>query len=253
MAFEIVFKYYEKTGSCEYDKSKELQFVKTIGDLQNDLPLEKLASAVLGQMARRDILVFDVEIFEFTKKKISFKETKNGIVIKNKKFNLGLDNIVVSEEENVVQQLENKSCCSTEKTTSVSLQANSTNGNGSTSVAQKPSPPPPPPAPVSMIGNRKPIKKVIFSPSDLKYLKGKPWRFTPNKEYFVYKERFADNGIGMLYLMLDDRNREFEVADEFFISYQQNLIGEEEFNSQNNNDLLRWQGSSGSYDVPKLR
>lgn len=250
MAFEIKFKYYEKTGVCDYDKTKELEFVKTIGDLQNDLPLEKLASAILGQMARRDILVFDVEIFEFTKKKISFKETKNGIVIKNKKFNLGLDNIVVSEETNV-QSLENKvsvnSCAVVQQAQEqavvklVQPQVNHINQNGNH-------------APTSMIGNRKPIKKVIFSPSDLKYLKGKSWRFTPNKEYLVYRERYAENGVGMLYLMYDDRNREFEVQDEFFIPAQASLIGDTEENSfSSNNDLLNWSGKQNSSDMPKLR
>lgn len=250
MAFEIKFKYYEKTGVCDYDKTKELEFVKTIGDLQNDLPLEKLASAILGQMARRDILVFDVEIFEFTKKKISFKETKNGIVIKNKKFNLGLDNIVVSEETNV-QSLENKvsvnSCAVVQQAQEqavvklVQPQVNHINQNGNHT-------------PTSMIGNRKPIKKVIFSPSDLKYLKGKSWRFTPNKEYLVYRERYAENGVGMLYLMYDDRNREFEVQDEFFIPAQASLIGDSEESSFNsNNDLLNWSGKQGNSDMPKLR
>ena len=252
MAFEIKFKYYEKTGLCDYDKAKELEYVKTVGDLQVDLPLEKLASVILGQMARRDILVFDVEIYEFTKKKISFKETKNGIVIKNKKFNLGLDNIVVTEEEapQVLDHKPNLNSCAVvaqpQEQPIVKLiqpQVNHIHQNNN-----------PPPNPTSMIGNRKPIKKVIFSPSDLKYLRGKSWRFTPNKEYLVYRERYADNGVGMLYLMYDDRNREFEVQDEFFIPAQASLIGDSEESSFNsNNDLLNWSGKQGNSDMPKLR
>lgn len=250
MAYEVIFKYYEKLGVCEYDKTKELDFKKTLGNLQEEYPLEKLASAILGQMARRDILVYDVEIFEFTKKKISFKENKNSISIKNKKFNLGTDNIVVSEETESANLLSSNNhssveCNKTEKPQMVETKV----------VVQKPHNNSVPSSPLkSMIGDRKPIKRVIFSPGDLKYLNGKPWRFSLNKEYYVYRERFAENGIGMLYLMLDDRNREFEVQDEFFVPSQANLIGEDDNNSFNvNNDRLNWQGNVGSNDMPKLR
>jgi len=247
MAYEIIFKYYEKIGICDYEKSKELQLKKTFGDLQSEFPMEKLASVILGQMARRDILVFDVEIYEFTKKKISFKENKNGIVIKNKKFNLGLDNIVVCEEE-LVPAIEQKtnSCCGS----NVEIQKIQSNVPHQVPQVIIPAVP----SINNTIGNRKPIKRVIFSPSDFKYLQGKSWRFTPNKEYVVYRERFASNGIGMLYLMLDDKDREFEVEDEFFIPAQSNLIGADEKNSFNTiNNTLDWQGSMGSMDVPKLR
>lgn len=251
MAYEVIFKYYEKLGVCEYDKTKELEFKKTLGSLQEEYPLEKLASAILGQMARRDILVYDVEIFEFTKKKISFKENKNSISIKNKKFNLGTDNIVVSEETESINLLSCNSSNSVECNKQEKPQVVDTKV-----IVQKPlnNSAISPPQPKSLIGDRKPIKRVIFSPGDLKYLNGKPWRFSLNKEYYVYRERFAENGIGMLYLMLDDRNREFEVQDEFFVPSQANLIGEDDNNSFNmNNDRLNWQGSMGNNDMPKLR
>jgi len=47
-----------------------------------EVPVEKLASAVMMQLARRDIMVFNVEISEFIKRKVSFKETKGGVLIK---------------------------------------------------------------------------------------------------------------------------------------------------------------------------
>jgi hypothetical protein len=248
MAYEVIFKYYEKLGVCEYDKTKELEFKKTLGSLQEEYPLEKLASAILGQMARRDILVYDVEIFEFTKKKISFKENKNSISIKNKKFNLGTDNIVVSEEVENVNLL---SCNNHSSVNCTKQEIPQVTENKA--VVQKPQSVSPP-QPKSLIGDRKPIKRVIFSPGDLKYLSGKPWRFSLNKEYYVYRERFAENGIGMLYLMIDDRNREFEVQDEFFVPSHANLIGEDDSNSFNvNNDRLNWQGSTANNDMPKLR
>lgn len=40
----------------------------------------------MGQLARRDIFVSGVEVFELSKKPISFRESDGGVVIKNKKF-----------------------------------------------------------------------------------------------------------------------------------------------------------------------
>ena len=58
----------------------------------------------MSQLARRDIWVVDVDILEFKRQKINFRETKGGIVIKNKKFSLDNDtNIIMQEEQPVVQ------------------------------------------------------------------------------------------------------------------------------------------------------
>ena len=248
MAFEVVFKYYEKIDK-DYDKSKSLEYKKTIGNLESDLPLEKLASVILGQMARRDILVYDVEIYEFTKKKVSFKENKSGIVIKNKKFNLGLDSILVSDEaENINCLLENK--CQQAQEASITPM---TMPNNITPMAI---PVAKPPALQNNLPNKKslkdsrPIKTMIFSPSDLKYLKGKPWRFTPNKKYNIYKEKMAPNGIGMIFYAIDDTNREVEVSDEFFISDTINLINEDV--EVLKEDVLKWAGTKG-FDMPDIR
>lgn len=244
MAFEVVFKYYEKKES-DYDKSKLCEFKKTIGTLEIDFPLEKLASIILGQMARRDILVFDVEIYEFTKKRVSFKENKNGIVIKNKKFNLGLDSIVVSEESSENCLLEDKSLV--EKACNISVQ------QSNIVPVTMPIPSSNFQAPISNkkpLKDLKPIKTMIFSPSDLKYLKGKPWRFTPNKKYNIYKEKMAPNGVGMIFYAIDDTNREVEVPDEFFISDTINLLNED--SEVLKEDILNWSGSKG-FDMPNLR
>ena len=45
--------------------------IQNIGVIE-DVSLEMLASMVFTQLARRDIFVFDLEIFELVKKKISY-------------------------------------------------------------------------------------------------------------------------------------------------------------------------------------
>ena len=78
MAFEIVFKYYECLESgIDYDKSNILSYTKNLGNIFEEVSLEKLASMILTQLARRDVFVFDVEVFELVKKKISYKQSKN--------------------------------------------------------------------------------------------------------------------------------------------------------------------------------
>ena len=87
MGYEIICYYKKRKKSDEESPSDEaLSFKKRIGDPYEETPIEKLAAAIMMQLARRDIWVDDVEIYEISKKKISFKETKSGIVIKNKKF-----------------------------------------------------------------------------------------------------------------------------------------------------------------------
>ena len=74
MGFEVKYIYHERVdGKYNTDEKKEMK--KKIGTPLDDTPLETLAGAVLAQMARRDILVVDVEIQEYTKRSISFKQS----------------------------------------------------------------------------------------------------------------------------------------------------------------------------------
>src|SRR4051812_37931488 len=88
MGFEVIFKFYDKKADGTYDTGNLQSFTKHVGAKVDDVPLEKLASVIMRQLARRDIWVLDkdLEVYEFTKRRISFKETKGGVIIKNKKF-----------------------------------------------------------------------------------------------------------------------------------------------------------------------
>ena len=232
MAFEIVFHYYPYSESeKEYDKSNASKYDKKIGDIFEDVSLERLASSILTQLARRDIFVFDVEIHELVKKKVSFKQTKNSILIKNKKFSLANDTIVVQEINDNL--LENKT--SEKEILTVPVKEKQTISVPANKVS---------------LSSLKVLKTMIFSPSDLKYLKGKPWRFTPNKKYNIYKERIAPNGIGMILSAIDDTGRDVEVSDEFFISDTINLLNEDSETLKE--DVLNWSGTKG-FEMPEIR
>ena len=98
MGYEVIYYYQDKTkdGFSEEIKS----FKKRIGDPYEEFPIEKLSGAILLQLARRDIYVKNLEIFEITKKKIKFRETKNGIILNNKKFSFNnMEEPIISFED----------------------------------------------------------------------------------------------------------------------------------------------------------
>ena len=91
MGFEIKYIYHpRKDDGPGYDTEVKEDKIAKVGKPFDDTPLEKCAAAIMAQLARRDIMVVDVEVSELVKKVISFKEAKDGkgIVLKNKKFYL---------------------------------------------------------------------------------------------------------------------------------------------------------------------
>ena len=248
MAFEIVFKYYEcLEDGIDYDKSNILSYTKNLGNIFEEVSLEKLASMILTQLARRDVFVFDVEVFELVKKKISYKQSKNNILIKNKKFGFSGETIVVQEIEE-----SNLLSCKQESEVDNNFVAQlkqiiKSNASAAHAPAAAPAAAP---VPSKSLKDSRPIRKMIFVPSDTSYLKGKPLRFTPNKVYSVYREKLANNGIGMILCTIDDMGREVEVTDEYFINDTINLINEN--TEVLKEDVLNWSGSKG-IDMPDLR
>src|SRR3989304_10587577 len=101
--FEIEYNYYKKNDDGTYNTNEIFHMKKKIGSPYEEIPYEKLAALIMGQLARRDIMVIDADIFEFTKKKISFKEATGGILIKGRKYSYELPEeipAVDADEEN---------------------------------------------------------------------------------------------------------------------------------------------------------
>jgi hypothetical protein len=100
MGFEVVYRYHEKLEEGGYDKSETKEMKRKVGEPFEDVPLETLAQKIMAQMARRDIWVLpDVEIYELKKQKVNFRETKGGVIIKNKKFLLDTENNSIISQE----------------------------------------------------------------------------------------------------------------------------------------------------------
>jgi hypothetical protein len=215
MGYEVIFYYKSKDKETGIYKEEELNnFKKRVGDPYEDTPIEKLASVVMKQLARRDVWVENIEIYEITKKKISFKETKNGIIIKNKKIilddNFEIDFKQEGEDEAVHSE--------------IVAERPQQQKNEDTNVIK---------------GTTRVVKRMLFAPEpqqQINLLK-QGVKLTPDKVYDIYKIEKGLNGISEIYLLIDDNNHEKKVADDCFVPAT-TLSQEDEEES----DGLNWGG-----------
>lgn len=214
MGYEVIFHYKSKDKETGVYETELNNFKKRIGDPYEDTPIEKLASVIMKQLARRDVWVEDIEIYEITKKKVSFKETKNGIIIKNKK--IILDDIL---EMDIKQENEG----GTSPSPSISVPENRPQQNEILSQ-----------------GTTRILKRMMFAPEpqqQINLLK-QGVKLTPDKIYDVYKIEKGLNGVSEIYLLIDDNNHEKKVVDDCFVPVTSLSQQDRE-----ENDGLNWGGA----------
>lgn len=181
--FEILFSYYEKSDGG-YDTSKKLELKKVLGK-NKDVSLDSVAKFIFSQLSRRDIFICGTQIFEYKMCELNFKESKDGVVIKNKKFTfdggvVDVSGIDVADNEIV-----------------------------ETKVAKKPQ--------VSKVSTVKVIREEVFGldipgPSPFKSLtKGKSYRIV--KEYDLSGD----------YVVISDNNMELKVSCVYFSAVPQGI------------------------------
>ena len=143
----------------------------------------------MTQFARRDILITDVEIFELSKNKISFKESKGGIIIKNKKFLF--DGGGTEDSTIIVEDMMQPATPTTHQQTTVAIPDD---GKYVNIEGKHP----------HNNGVRRPVDWVVFAPEPQQMLeiKQKSLRFTPEKKYPIFEKQIS--GVGEAYVMLDD-------------------------------------------------
>lgn len=249
MGYECVYKYHERLEEGGYDRDETKSFKKKVGDPFEEVPLTKLATAVMAQLARRDVWIVDVEVFELSKKPISFKETKGGIILKNKKFLFdggGEEDstIVVQEMIQHAPQPVYTAQSYTPPPQNVNIQAQA--------VQQTPH------HPHNAAIARRPIDFVVFTPElhQMPEIRQKNLRFTPDKKYPIFEKR---EGIGgEVYLMVDDAGREQLVSDKYFVPGNINLLGDKELRfsespSQRDGGKLYWGNANSEPDMPDIR
>lgn len=232
MGFEVLYKYHERKDGV-YDKEETKSLKKKVGDPFDDIPLEKLAGAIMAQLARRDIFVIEVEVVELSKKPISFKETNGGVVIKNKKFLFDASsNLIVQEIQDTaeVPQIQN---------VAVEQPHNLVHNNGSPNLGR-------------------PIDFVIFAPElpQMPEVKKKGLRLTPEKKYPVYAREQI--GITTALKIVDDVGREQMISDVYFVPANIKLLADNqlkfsETQKERDGGRLNWGNAVESNDMPIIR
>lgn len=238
MGFEVCYFYHEKLDG-EYNKEELKEFKKKVGDPFEETSLDKLAAAIMAQLARRDIWITNVDVYELSKKKISFKESKNGLVLKNKKFLFdSIGGSITAIEEEVIDD-DSKQFAVEESTKTIYPHEQM-----SVQKEQRP---------------KRVIDNVIFSPEVHQFaeIKKKNLRLTPDNKYQVFQKKPSPTGVGELYLILDDNNKEQLVSDIYFIPASINLFGDKELgfsdnNSQKSGANLLW-GDATVDSMPNIR
>lgn len=245
MGFECVYHYHERVDG-EYNKEETKTFKKKVGDPLDDVPLEKLAAAIMAQLARRDVWIVDVDVFEISKKEISFKEAKGGIVLKNKKF---LFDGKVSECVTVVEE-------TPEPQYSVAPYQAPQHPQQNLSAAATPV------QPHNMMRpqQRRAVDVVIYSPEPQQMFEAQKrgLKLTVDKKYEVFEKRPAPTGVGEVFVIQDDAGRDQLVSDAYFVPANVNLFGDRELGfSESTKDReggnLLYSGGSVADQMPNLR
>jgi hypothetical protein len=272
MGFELSFRYHEEISKNEYNKEELKEKVLKIGSPYDEIPLEAVASRIMSQLARRNILIVDVEIYEYTKKKISYKEVSDGILIKNRKFSFDDGVNLTSSVETPCEPCEEQGQTQAAQLVSnqqllQQLLASLLAGNqnmisdimkdkaSGINLAQKPS-----------AFNGKALRHEIFNPLEKEMIvdcQRRGMAFTLGKSYPIINERMAPNQMaGMMYTTIDNNGNRHTLSDKFFTPEVSNLeygeLFEEEFvpvssKKGSSSDGLDWSGTLEEVEPLKVR
>lgn len=230
MGYEIVFRYKEATDRPGVYKDEVLERTQKVGKVTEDIGLEVIAGKIMSQLARRNILIVDVEIHEYAKKKISYRETSDGIVIKNKKFSFDSGSVVMTDDfeedfkpvPSPSKELADRSC----------------------PIVQRNQ-------------QRRAIRHEIFEPEPLALHKARQrgLRFTVGKKYPIYSE--SSMGTAIVYKTTDDAGKEVDVSSEYFVAIGAGLMQQDDgpkyVGAENQKEEINLWGNTEHVDMPDIR
>lgn len=258
MGFEITFSFHEKLEEGGYDLGTKKTFTKVIGTQDTDVPLEEAANTILHQRARRDVLITDVEIFEFVRKPVTFKESKGGIVLKNRKFDLSSGTVSASQAEETPQQSDGETASLRQMLADMQKQiagfqqmANNAGQGERRSLLETPD---------NIIQQRPgrgevtpdspPLRMEIFTPDEgaIPHLKARNTPLTVNKAYPILKEQAHGNTL--LYTV---RNNDGGLTTMTSMFFSPPVMGVPTTGASPEGPQLVYQGQGGSPNDRLLR
>lgn len=243
MGYEVVFSYKEGSGSPGEYSSEVKKKTCRIGKTTEEVPLEALAGRIMSQLARRNVLIVDVEIYEYAKKKIGYRESSDGIVIKNKKFAFGSGPVVEVEDFGESPEVEEdfKPIPSPSK-----------------NLADRSCPIKNPPNLANLAGPaRRAIRQEVYDPDPIgqQKVRQKGLRFTVGKRYPVYSEESM--GSTLIYNTADDSGKDVKVSAEYFVAIGSGLIqaddGPTYVGAENQKEEINLWGNFETVDMPDIR
>lgn len=239
MGYEILYHYKEaldKPGTyCEEVKTKSVK----VGKVTDDIGLDVVAGKVMSQLARRNILIVDVEIYEYAKKKLGYRETSDGIVIKGKKFSFDAGSVVTTEDFEDDPKEEPRDDFKPIPSPSRELSDKS--------------------CPLKNVQNiqRRVIRHETYDPDPIgeQKVRQKGLRFTVGKRYPIYSEESM--GSALIYKTTDDSKKEVSVSSEYFVAVGAGLVQQDAeptyVGAENNKEEINLWRSYEQTDMPDIR
>jgi hypothetical protein len=259
MGYLVNYKFHPEISKGEYDKEDMRTANIKVGSPYEDVPLEVLAGKVMALLARRSVLVVDVEIMEITKKPLAFKEVEDGIVIKNKKFRFD-DGPALSGGEEIKESPEAQLTALLQTHPNLAQLLNPATQPHNNLPVKRATPQQAPLPP----GTGTPVRYEFYRPDDTfweDYAKGmiKDYAFTVGKQYPILAEKTrpiaksaGGTAQGIFYETVDDKGRKQLVPNQLFTPKISRLEHEDSAGGGGlTDDGLYWGDANG--DVPELR
>ena len=261
MGYEVCFKFYEKAEKG-YNTDEEKELKAKVGDPFEEITLEQLAGSIMAQFARRDIMVFDCEIIELSRKKINFKETDGGIIIKNKKYSF--DKGAKVHCQDIVQDVTPPPPMSYQPPRPIPIaqpmrqiipydEEIQQQQQMQERIQQQQNLAPKRPRP--SLAGRRPIRYEVYCPDKVLRVEAQKrgLAFTMHEKYPIYQELVGENvGVGYTYVTVDDNGHERRVHASHFQPETKGLIGP--FAVDNDFGGMSMDGGNGNMPpMPQLR
>jgi hypothetical protein len=220
MGYEIVYSYHKKLqDGTGYNKDETETINRRIGEPFDDIPLDQVAAAIMQQMARRDIWVIGVEIHEYKKNKVTFREVDGGIVIKNRKFQLDQGANLISQ---ALKSTEIPEVNGHIQARPQSIEALIDAGPMPVMRPMVPQADPNLPAEQVQANPKRRVRRwVVFQPElpQLQEARQKGLKCREGQKYPVFEEKEHPMGLqfGMVFTIMDDMHREVQCSDKYFV------------------------------------
>lgn len=238
MGYELIFHYKESTDKPGMYSEEVKNKTYKVGKVTEDINLDVVAGKIMSQLARRNILIVDVEIYEYAKKKLNYRETVDGIVIKNKKFSFDSGAIATTEDFAEDQDFKPLPSPSKDLADQSCPLANS-NKN------------------LANIARKRAIRHEIYEPEPLAEFKAKQkgLKFTSGKKYPIYSE--SSIGSMVVYKTTDDTGKEVDVSSEYFIAVGAGISEQDDapnyVGAEQQKDEINLWGRYEQVDMPDIR